>query len=180
VNLRPADPPALSATTPRHPPATTHHAPSPVALHVRDYQRTTLKPRHRDVVYKLAEALFAEGEPMSPAVLLNHTEEVDRAISTASKTMRFGLKLMLDVLRFLPLLLVHKWQLFEDLSLLDRTRVLHKMEHSTFAPFAIIFVAYKTLMTLVFFEQEEVLRDLGYPGPERTRYRLAQANPEAK
>jgi len=41
--------------------------------------------------------------------------------------------------------------------------------------FTIIFVAWKTLMAIIFFEDEEALRDMGYPGPERTRYKLAMA-----
>ena len=146
-----------------------------VRLHVRDFQRTTLRPRDRPLVAKLAEAYFSEGPPIDPRVLEAHTEEVDRAISNASKTLRFGLKLMLDALHFAPLFMLGKLRLFEDLSLEDRVRVLVRMEHSWFAPWTIVFVAWRTLMTLVYFEDEAILSDIGYPGPERTRYRLAQA-----
>jgi hypothetical protein len=123
----------------------------------------------------MAEAFFSEGGPLDPRLLEAHTEEVDRAISNASKTLRFGLRLMLDALRFAPLFMMGRLHVFEDLSIEDRARVLARMEHSRFAPWTIVFVAWKTLMTLVYFEDDAILRDIGYPGPERTRYRLAQA-----
>jgi hypothetical protein len=123
-------------------------------------------------VATLAEAYFAEGQPLPAERLAAFTEEVDRAISNASKTLRFGLRLMLDALRFAPLFMIGKPALFEDLPLDQRVRVLVRMERSRVAAWTIIFVAWKTLMALIYFEDEATLRDMGYPGPERTRYRL--------
>jgi len=145
------------------------------ALHVKDYQRTTLRPRHRPVVATLAEAYFAEGVPMSPGRLSAFTDEVDRAISNASKTLRFGLRLMLDALRFAPIFLIGRATLFEDLPLDERVRVLVRMERSSVMIWTMIFVAWKTLMAIIFFEDDGLLRDMGYPGPERTRYKLGLA-----
>jgi|HubBroStandDraft_2_1064218.scaffolds.fasta_scaffold63167_2 hypothetical protein len=145
------------------------------SLHVKDYQRTTLSPRHRPVVATLAEAYFADGKPLPSERLLAFTDEVDRAISNASKTLRFGLRLMLDALRFAPFFMLGKLRLFEDLPLDERVRVLVRMERSRLLAWTIIFVAWKTLMAMIFFEDEEMLRDMGYPGPERTRYKLAMA-----
>jgi hypothetical protein len=125
-------------------------------------------------VASLAEAYFAEEAPFDPAFLNAFTDEVDRGISNASKTLRFGLRLMLDAIRFAPLFMMGKLRSFEHLSLRDRATVLARMEHSRFAPWTIIYVAWKTLMTLLFFESEEVLSDLGYPGPRRTRYTLGE------
>jgi hypothetical protein len=142
------------------------------ALHVKDFQRTTLRPRHRVLVAKLAEAYFSEGARLDPEALAAFTVEVDHAISFASKTLRFGLRLMLDALRFAPLFMLGKLTLFEDLELPDRVKVLLRMERSSFAPWTIVFIAWKTLMTLLFFEDPAVLRDIGYPGPERHRYLL--------
>ncbi len=144
-------------------------------LSVKDYQRTTLSPRHRPVVATLAEAYFAEGEPLDPARLSAFTEEVDDAISNASKTLRFGLKVMLDALRFAPIFMLGKPKLFEDLPLGERVRVLVRMERSRVMAWTIIFVAWKTLMAMIFFEDEELLRDMGYPGAERHRYLLGKA-----
>jgi hypothetical protein len=144
-------------------------------LGTKDFQRTTLRPRHRPVVAALAEAYFSEGEPMSEERLAAFTAEVDAAISNASKTLRFGLRLMLDALRFVPLFTIGRARLFEDLPLGDRARVLAGMERSSFIVFSTIFVAWKTLMAILFFEDDALLRDLGYPGPARTRYRLGVA-----
>jgi hypothetical protein len=148
---------------------------SPV-LHVKDYARTTLRPRHRAVVAAMAEAYFSEGSPLDPRLLTEFTEEVDRAISTASKTLRFGLKLMLDAVRFAPLFMIGSLRPFGELALGERTKVLVRMERSRFAPWTIIFIAWKTLMTMIYFERLEVLSDIGYPGPERSRYRQGSAS----
>jgi hypothetical protein len=118
---------------------------------------------------------------MDPKMLDLFTLEVDQAISNASKTLRFGLRLMLDALRLAaPFFMIGKLRVFEELELRDRVGVLVRMEHSRFAPWTIIFVAWKTLMTLIFFEREDILRDLGYPGPERTRYKLAVVPADAR
>jgi hypothetical protein len=126
-------------------------------------------------VATLAEAYFAEGEPLPAARLGAFTEEVDRAISNASKTLRFGLRLMLDALRFAPLFMIGKPSLFENLPLPQRVEVLARMERSRVAAWTIIFIAWKTLMAMIYFEDEAMLRDMGYPGPERTRYKLGVA-----
>jgi len=119
---------------------------------------------------KLAEAYFAYDGPMDPARLAVFTKEVDRAISTASKTLRFGLVLMLDVIMWSPLFIIGKLSTFEGLSLEDRASYLTRLERSRIVPLALIFVAWKTLLTMVFFEEPEELAVLGYPGPARTRY----------
>jgi hypothetical protein len=139
-------------------------------LHQHDFDRSTLHPRHRALMPKLAEAFFAHEGPMDPARLASFSVEVDRAISTASKTLRFGLLAMLDVIMWSPLFIIGKLSTFETLSLEDRARFLTKLEHSKIVPVALIFVAWKTLLTMVFFEEPSELLALGYPGPARTRY----------
>jgi len=140
------------------------------SLHVPDFVRTTLHPRHRALVPKLAEAYFAWEGPMDPARLEEFSAEVDRAISTASKTLRFGLVLMLDFILVSPLLILGTPSLFDTLSLEDRARFLVKLEHSRIITITLVFIAWKTLLTMLFFEDDEGLRALGYPGPERRRY----------
>jgi hypothetical protein len=147
------------------------HPRSPPLLHVRDYARTTLRPRHVTVVAALTEALFAHDEPMRQVDLVAFAREVDRAISTASKTLRFGLLAMLDLLRFLPLFLMGKLSFFENLPLPDRIRLLERMERSRFSALTLVFVAYKTLLTMIFFEEPRELAAMGYPGPARERYK---------
>jgi hypothetical protein len=148
-------------------------------LHQRDFVRKTLKPRHVSLLPKLAEAYLATDGPMDPVKLEAFTEEVDRAISTASKTLRFGLVLMLDVITWAPLFIIGKPAVFEDLSLDDRVRFLVRLERSRLVQLTLIFVAWKTLLMLVYFEEPEELRALGYPGPERTRYRSLLASGSA-
>jgi hypothetical protein len=119
---------------------------------------------------KLAEAFFATDGPMDPELLAGFTLEADRAISTASKTLRFGLVLMLEVVRWSPLFIIGRFSAFEDLSLDDRARFLTALERSRIIPLALVFVAWKTLLSIVYFERPEELAALGYPGPERKRY----------
>ena len=145
------------------------------ALHAQDFARTTLRPRHRALMPKLAEAFFAHDGPIDSARLTAFSLEVDRAISTASKTLRFGLVLMLDFILWSPLFVVGKLATFDGLSLADRARVLTRLERSRIVPVALIFVAWKTLLTMLYFEEAEELRALGYPGPGRTRYLVKAA-----
>lgn len=143
-------------------------------LRVKDYQRTTLKPRHKVTVKAFAEALFSSELPFPRGRLDAFVDDVDDAMSNASKTLRFGLKLMLDAVRWTaPLLLTGKFSLFEDLTTDERVKVLEAMENGKIMMLQLVFVAYKTVMTMVYFEEEEELISLGYPGPERARYRLA-------
>jgi hypothetical protein len=139
-------------------------------LHQRDFDRKSLKPRHLTLMPKLAEAYFACDGPMDPARLDAFTREVDDAMSTASKTLRFGLLGMLDIIMWSPLFILGRFSTFEDLSLDDRARYLSRLDHAKIIPLALIFVAWKTLLTMVYFEQPEELLALGYPGDERKRY----------
>jgi hypothetical protein len=149
-------------------------------LHSRDFTRTTLRPRHRTLMPKLAEAYFAYDGPLDPAMLEAFSREVDRAISTASKTLRFGLVLMLDFILWSPLFIIGKLSTFEGLSLEDRGRFLMRLERSKLVPLTLVFIAWKTLLTMLFYEEPEELKALGYPGPERTRYLTILQAPEVK
>ena len=140
-------------------------------LHVRDFARTTLKPRHRPVVRAFAEALFHHAVPVPEARLDAFAGEVDRFISPASKTLRFGLLLMLDVIRWLPVFVVGKPAFFEDLPLDARITLLERLEHSRLTPLTLILVAYKAMMTVLFFEEATELTATGYPGPARERWK---------
>jgi hypothetical protein len=131
------------------------------------------------VVRGFAEALFSHATVVPPKRLDAFVEDVDQFVSPASKTLRAGLLIMLEVVRWSPLFVVGKFSVFEALSLEDRTRMLEKMERYRFSPFALIFVAYKTVMTMAFFEEQKELALLGYPGEERTRYKLLPMAPLA-
>ena len=143
-----------------------------MATRTKDFARTTLRPRHRRVVRGFAEALFSHEVVVLPERLDVFVEDVDQFVSPASKTLRMALVFMLEVVRWAPLFVVGRFSTFEDLSLEDRTRMLEKMERSRFSPLALIFVAYKTVLTMAFFEDPATLAELGYPGDERKRYKL--------
>ncbi len=140
-------------------------------LRTRDFARTTLRPRHRAVVRALGEAMFTGDEPLAEADLDALVESADGFMSPASKTLRFGLTGMLDILRFLPLLVVGRFAAFDDLSREDRVKMLGRMDASRFVPFTLIVVAFKTMLTIAFFEDEARQRAIGYPGPEREHYK---------
>jgi len=149
-------------------------------LRTRDFSRTTLHARHRPIVRALAEALLSHETPIAPAKLDAFIEDIDGFMSPASKTLRFGLLALLDLLSLIPILVIRKLSSFEHLSIADRVLMLQRLERSKFPPFLLIFVAYKTLMVMSFFEDEGELRSIGYPGPERDRYKRALDVVESK
>jgi hypothetical protein len=147
-------------------------------LGTRDYARTTLKPRHRRMIGAIAEALFSpDGVPLEPAMLDEFVTNVDGFMSPASKTLRAGLMLMLGTLRFLPIVVVRKAALFDELPIPVRTEMLARMDRSRFALFPLMVVAFKTMLTIAYFEDDARLRAIGYPGEERHRY-LTVHHPE--
>jgi hypothetical protein len=145
--------------------------PIPVALRTRDYARTTLTPRHREVVRALGEAFFAhqEGEP-DAARLDAFADEVDAFLSPASKTLRFGLMLTLTLWRVSPLFVARSLTPFPDLPLAERAKVVERMERSRFVLFALVFAAWKTVLSFLYFEPQSELVRVGYPGPARKRH----------
>jgi hypothetical protein len=144
-----------------------------VALHVRDYRRTTFGPGHRRVLRAFAEALFYdETAPFAPGQLDALVEDCDDFVSRASKTLRFGLVGILLVMRWLPPFLVRRFSTFEELSLADRVAMLERMDRGA-PPLPLLVVAYKTLLAMLFFEAPRELAAMGYPGPERSRWKRA-------
>jgi hypothetical protein len=139
-----------------------------VPLVTKDFQRTTLRPRHRPVVRALAEALFSPDGEVTPARLDAFVDEVDNFISPASKTLRFGLVMLLGVLRWSPLLF-GRFKLFDSMTVQERVQHLERLEHSKVKQLPLIVVAYKTVMTMLFYEDEKELEGLGYTR-ERKRY----------
>jgi hypothetical protein len=140
-------------------------------LATKDYKRTTLKARHRPVVRALGEAFFGPDGELDDARLDLLVDEVDSFISPASKTLRFGLKLILDLIRWSPLL-SFRFRPFEDLTIDERVHTLERLETSKIAQLPLLVVAYKTLMTSIFYEEEGALREIGYSS-ERRRWKRA-------
>ena len=138
-------------------------------LVTKDFRRTTLRPRHRPIVRALAEALFSPAGEATPERLDAFVDEVDQFISPASKTLRFGLVLMLGVLRWSPLFF-GKFRLFDDMSVEERIAHLERLDRSKVKQLPLIVVAYKTVMTMLFYEDPHELAGLGYPGHARKRH----------
>jgi hypothetical protein len=144
----------------------------------RDFDRTTLKRRHCILVRSLAEAMFAHEQGPAPDRLDAITVEFDHFISPASRSTRFGLLVMLELVRFAPLLVLLRVSTFEALSLDERVLVLERMAKSSLVLLALALAACKAILSLLFFEHADELVALGYR-TERHRYRRALVRTEA-
>jgi hypothetical protein len=140
----------------------------------RDFARTTLRPRHRPLVRALAEAMFAHEDGPSAARLDAFVAEVDAFVSFASRTLRFGLVVMLELVRIAPMLLFYRFATFTRLTRDERARVLERMERSRLVVLTLVFAALKVILCLLFFEQPEELAATGY-SPVRRRHARAGA-----
>jgi hypothetical protein len=140
-------------------------------LVTKDFQRTTLKPSHRPVVKAIAEAMFTPDGHVSAEKLDLFIEDVDRFISPASKTLRFGLVMMLHAIRWSPLL-YFRFKTFEELTVEERIHHLERLEKSKVKQLPLLVVGFKTILTMIFYEDKEEEKVFGYPGPERKRWKL--------
>lgn len=122
------------------------------------------------MVRALAEAMFSPDGEVSPARMEAFVDDVDAFVSPASKTLRFGLAFMLDLLRWSPLFF-GTLRTFEALDVEGRLAHLHRLERSKVRQFPLLVVGYKTILSMLFYEDEEEQKNLGYPGPERKRWR---------
>ena len=129
--------------------------------------RTTLRRRYRPLVCALAEAMFYPGSSAPAQRLDALVRELDDYVGRVSRTLRFGLLLMLEVLRFAPIVLLWRFATFESLALGDRVRLLERMEQSRIVPLMVVFAAYKALLCLLFFEHPEEQRAMGYTSARR-------------
>jgi len=142
---------------------------TPSALATKDFQRTTFRATHRPIVRALAEALFSPDGEASPGRLETFVDEVDSFISPASKTLRFGFVAMLVVLRWSPLFFL-KLRTFDEMTVDERVHHLERLDRSKVRQLPLIVVAFKTVMTMLWYEDEAELTGLGYPGHDRKRY----------
>jgi len=140
----------------------------------RDFARTTLGAHHGPLVRALAEAMLAHADGPTPARLDALVAEIDAFVSFASQTLRFGLLLMLEVLRFAPVLLLFRVATFGSLPREERVEVLERMEQSRLVVLTLVFAAWKSILCFVFFEHPEELAASGY---SRVRRRHDHALP---
>ena len=142
---------------------------APPALVTKDFARTTLRARHRPMVRAIGEALFSPDGEAPPAKIEAFVDDFDGFISPTSVTLRYGLLAMMFVLKWSPIFF-GKLRTFDELSVDERVHHLERLDQSKVKQFPLIVAAFKTVMTMVYYEDEEELTALGYPGPERTRY----------
>ncbi|HEY3820226.1 MAG TPA: hypothetical protein VGL81_23840 [Polyangiaceae bacterium] len=135
----------------------------------RDFARRTLRRRQRPLVRAMAEAMFAHDGKPPESGLDSFVDEVDAFVSHGSRGLRFGLLLVLEVVRFAPLLLLWRFATFESLAWPERVRVLERMESSRLVPLTLVFAACKAILCILYFERPGELADLGY-SPERWRW----------
>ncbi len=144
--------------------------PAPQAQAPRDFARTTLRRRHRPLVRALAEAMFSHALGPTRERLDAFVDEFDSFVSFASRTLRFGLLVMLGVVRFAPLFVLLRFATFETLRLDERVRIIERMAASRFIGLALVLAAYKAIFSLLFFEHDDELAALGYTD-ERHRHK---------
>ncbi len=139
--------------------------------------RKTLTRRDRIVLRAVAEAMFSQDGEVERERLDAHLDEVDAFISNASKPVRLGLRFALFVVRLAPVLLLFRMRMLESLEVDERVAVLSRLERSRFAELSLAFIGWRTVMTLVFYEDPVELAALGYASDERKVYkrRLALA-----
>jgi hypothetical protein len=133
--------------------------------------RFALRPRQRVVLRALGEALFAHDGGPGADQLDALVAGFEKHLTPVSATLRFGLLAMLDLIRWLPLLLFVSVLPFEGLPREQRVRILERMERSRAAALLVPLVAYKSFLAFIFFEDPHELRAMGYPGDhERKRW----------
>jgi len=111
---------------------------------------------------------FHDGGPR-PEQLDALVDAVDRHLEPVSPVQRALLLLALDLIRWLPVLLLLAPRLFEDLSVERRLQLLERMDRSRATLLLMPLVAFKTLLCMHFFEDESELRAMGYPGDDQRK-----------
>lgn len=122
--------------------------------------------------------MFSQDGEVASERLDDFVDEVDAFISPASKSLRFGLVVMLVVIRWSPLFFL-RFKTFDELSVDERVLHLERLERSKVNQLPLLVVAYRTVMTMIFYEDEREQRAVGYPGPERKRW-LARSETPAR
>ncbi len=115
--------------------------------------------------------MFSQDGEVGAGTLDAHLDDVDAFVSAASKTLRFGLRVALYVVRFAPIFLFFRTRTLERLNVDDRVALLSRLERSSFAALSLAFIGWRSVMTLVFYESPTELKRLGYASDERHVYK---------
>jgi hypothetical protein len=129
-----------------------------------------LAPRQRAMFRALGEALFFHAHGPRPEQLDALVERMERHLEPVSRAQRSLILLALDLVRWLPVLLFMAPRPFEDVSVEGRVRLLERMDRSHATLLLMPLIAFKSIMSMHFFEDEDELRAMGYPGDGRKRW----------
>lgn len=130
----------------------------------------SLSDRQRATVRALGEALFHHADGPTPLQLDELVAGVEAHMRPVSRPQRAALLLALLLVRWLPVLLWVAPEPFDAVSVPKRLRILERMDRSRALVLLMPLVAFKTLFSLLFFEQPDELRAMGYPGDARKRW----------
>jgi hypothetical protein len=122
------------------------------------------------VLRAFGEAMFAHPGGPTPVQLDVLVDRIERHLEPVSAMQRALLLLSLDLVRWLPVLLLKSLRPFEGLDLARRGRLLERMDRSRVLLLLLPLIAFKTLLSMHFYEDESELRAMGYPGDERKRW----------
>ena len=134
-------------------------------------QRSTLTRRDRIVLRAVAEAMFSQDGEVDGPRIDAHLDEVDSYISAASKPVRFGLRVALFIVRIAPLLLFFRMRTIDGLPIDERVDLLARLERSRITNLSLAFIGWRTVMTMIFYEDPAELRSLGYTSERKVHKR---------
>jgi hypothetical protein len=126
--------------------------------------RAALSTRNRRLVRALGEALFHHDAGPRPEQLDALVDGFDAHLGAVSPALRRPLLAALELLRWLPILLLIAVRTFDDLDVAARLRLLERMERSRAAILLMPLLGFKTVLSLAFFEDPSELRAMGYAG----------------
>jgi hypothetical protein len=130
----------------------------------------TFSERQRAVMKALGEAILHHADGPTPPQLDVLMADAEAHLGRVSRPQRAAILLGLLLVRFLPFLLLSALEPFDALSVPKRLRLLERMDRSRWSVLLMPLVAFKSLLSLLFFEQPAELRAMGYPGDDRKRW----------
>jgi hypothetical protein len=149
--------------------------PSPDA---RDFRVHAFGPITRPLVRSLAEALFHdEARPPGEAAERYEwvTEQADDFAGHASAQLAMSLRLAAIAVEWLPLIVVGRFTRASSMSAEARSAYVSALERHPISWFALLVVAWKTLLTIVWFEHPENAKELQYDGRHERHLAIGKA-----
>jgi len=140
-------------------------APEPAS---RDFERKTFGPFARRAIRGAAEAFFTDPDEPSDrgaeARMVWLVADADDMVSHGSVQLQTGLRIGILVLELLPVFVIGRFALASSLTLEERVYFLRKVETGPITFLALLVIAWKTILTVLYFEHPEMAPHLGYDG----------------